>query len=271
MRKAVRVLIIVLLTGIMMFSVFMILRAMRQYSEADDVYESLQSEFVETRLEEDVIALEVNVIAEDAESDIEPESTESTIELVEAAPISVDFTSLLEQNSDIVGWLYCPDTPINYPVVHGRDNDQYLHADLNGNYLVSGTIFADYRNGEIGEDANYIVYGHNMKNGTMFASLAKYKEQSYYDEHPVWYFLTPDGDYRIELYAGIVVKQDSDIYSSNFDETAFDFFNKASSKSTFVSEIELAEDDMLITLSTCSYEYSGARYVVIGRLIPLAV
>lgn len=251
MRKTVKGFIIVLLVGIMVFSAVMIIKTMREYSEADDIYENLQSEFVETKSEEDVNA----------------DDTESAIESVEAAPISVDFTSLLEQNSDIVGWLYCPDTPINYPVVQGKDNSQYLRADLNGKYLVSGTIFADYRNGAIGEDANYIVYGHNMKNGTMFGSLVKYKEQSYYDEHPVLYYLTPDDDYKIELYAGLVVKRDSVIYSPNPTESKFDeFIAYAKEHSTFRSDVEFTENDTLITLSTCSYEYNNARYVLIGKL-----
>ena len=71
--------------------------------------------------------------------------------------------------------------------MQAEDNDRYLRRDLNGKYLVSGTVFVDYRNGVIGEDCNYIVYGHNMKDGTMFSSLAKYKEQSYYGNDRVCY------------------------------------------------------------------------------------
>lgn len=254
MRKALRAFIIVLLVVIMVFSAFMIIKTMWEYSEADDIYKDLQSEFVETKSEEDV----------------NTDDTKSNTEALETAPISVDFASLLEQNLDIVGWLYCPDTPINYPVVKGKDNSQYLRADLNGKYLVSGTVFTDYRNGAVGEDANYIVYGHNMKNGTMFGSLVKYKAQSYYDEHPVLYYLTPNGDYKIELYAGIVVKRDSVIYSPNPAETEFDeFMAYAKEHSTFHSDVEITENDMLITLSTCSYEYSNARYILVARICAL--
>lgn len=253
MRKILRIFIIVLLVGIMAFSAVMIIKTMWEYSKADDIYESLQNEFVETKQE--------NTDTDDTESNTEP---------IETAPISVDFALLQEQNSDIVGWLYCPDTPINYPVVQGKDNSQYLRADLNGKYLVSGTIFADYRNGAFGEDANYIAYGHNMKNGTMFGSLVKYKEQSYYDEHPVLYYLTPDDDYKIELYAGLVVKRDSVIYSPNPRKSEFaEFLTYAKEHSTFQSDVEITEDDTLITLSTCSYEYNNARYIVMGKLLLL--
>lgn len=251
MRKAVTVILILLLSGILIFASYMAIKEVREYEAAEQLYEELQEEYVETKPTEDT----------------EPDETPEQTEPIEAAPITVDFTSLLEQNSDIVGWIYCPDTPINYPVVQAEDNGRYLRRDLNGKYLVSGTVFVDYRNGAIGDDANYIVYGHNMKDGSMFSSLAKYKEQSYYDEHPILYYLTPNGDYKIELYAGIVVKRDALIYVPNPDEAEFtEFLRNAKDKSTFKSDVEMTENDTLITLSTCSYEYNNARYIVIGKL-----
>lgn len=252
MRKAITVFIICLLVGVLAFASYMIIKTVREYNRAAEIYEDLQNEFVETK---------------PAEENTVPDESAEDNEAIETAPIAVDFASLLEQNKDIVGWIYCPDTPINYPVVQGENNDQYLRRDLNGKYLVSGTVFVDYRNGAIGEDFNYILYGHNMKDGTMFSSLAKYKEQTYYDEHPVLYYLTPDGDYKIELYAGIVVKRDALIYMPNPDEKGFaEFLSNAKEKSTFKSEVEITENDTLITLSTCSYEYNHARYIVIGKL-----
>ena len=254
MRKAVTVIFIILPTGILVFASYRAIKEVRKYKEAEQLYEELQEEFVEIKPMEDTELVET------------PEQTEP----IEAAPITVDFASLLEQNNDIVGWIYCSDTPINYPVVQAEDNDRYLRRDLNRKYLVSGTVFVDYRNGAIGEDANYIVYGHNMKDGSMFSSLAKYKEQSYYNEHLILYYLTPSGDYKIELYAGIVVKRDASIYVPNPDEAEFaDFLRNAKDKSTFKSDVDITENDMLITLSTCSYEYDNARYIVIGKLIHL--
>lgn len=247
MRK-VFILILILLLGV---SLVQIIKTTYDYKKSQQVYESLQKEFVETQGIEDT----------------EPNISTKPIEVVETAPITVDFDSLLEKNSDIVGWIFCQDTPINYPVVQTEDNDQYLRRDLNGKYLVSGTVFVDYRNGVIGEDSNYIVYGHNMKDGSMFSSLTKYKEQSYYDKHPILYYLTPIGDYKIELYAGIIVKRDTLIYVPNPDETEFaEFLHKAKTSSTFKSDTEITENDTLITLSTCSYEFNNARYIIIAKL-----
>lgn len=228
-------------------SAFHIIKITHDYKTADKANTELQERFVQ-----------------EVEPTTEPAGDEGQIQV----PISIDFDALKQENGDIVGWIYCPYTPINYPVVKGKDNNQYLRADLKGKYLVSGTIFTDYRNGNIGDDRNYIVYGHNMKNSTMFGTLVKYKEQSYYDAHPALYFLTPDTSYKIELYAGIVVKRDALIYAPNPVETEFtEFLHKAKISSTFKSGIEVAENDRLITLSTCSYEYNNARYIVIGKLI----
>ena len=216
---------------------------------ADNVNASMQERFVQT-------------------NEVENEPTnEEEGEEKNQVPIRIDFDALIQENNDIIGWIYCPNTPINYPVVKGEDNNQYLRSDLKGNYLVSGSIFADYRNGEIGQHRNYIVYGHNMKNSTMFGTLVKYKDQTYFDSNPILYFLTPDTNYIIELSAGAVVNRDSDIYQIIPNENTI---AEIVSKSTFTSSAKITHDDKIITLSTCSYEFNSARYVIIGKLIKLS-
>ena len=153
--------------AVFVMAVFNIGKIYYDYNKADNIYEVMQDEYVATK------DVESNSEATQGNDEQPPKSTEP--------PIAIDFDALLNRNKDVIGWLYCPDTVINYPVVQGKNNDQYLRKDLDGKYLVSGTLFADYRNGELNEDANYIIYGHNMKNGTMFSSLAKYKQQSYYN------------------------------------------------------------------------------------------
>ena len=237
-----RIILIVILTVVFAVSAFHIIKITRDYKTADKTNTEIREQFVQM---------------------IEP-TTESTAENEKIqTPICIDFDALKQENNDIIGWIYCPDTPINYPVVKGKDNNQYLRADRKGKYLVSGTIFADYRNNEVGEDKNYIVYGHNMKNSTMFGTLVKYKDQTYYDSHPILYFLTPERNYIIELIAGAVVKRDSDIYqTAPADNTIADIMIK----STFNSTVEIGKGENTITLSTCSYEFNNARYVVVGKL-----
>ena len=240
--KKLRTTLIIILSVIFAVSAFHIIKITHDYKTADKTNTEIREQFVQT-------------IEPTAESTAENEKIQM--------PICIDFDALKQENNDIIGWIYCPDTPINYPVVKGKDNNQYLRADLKGKYLVSGTIFADYRNNEVGEDKNYIVYGHNMKNSTMFGTLVKYKDQTYYDSHPILYFLTPDANYIIELCAGAVVKRDSDIYhTAPADNTIADIMIK----STFNSTVEIGKGENIITLSTCSYEFNNARYVVVGKL-----
>ena len=256
--KKLRTTLIIILSVIFAISAFHIIKITYDYKTADKTNTEIQEQFVQ-------------MIEPTTESSSEPTgepSSESTAENKGIqVPVRIDFDALKQENNDIIGWIYCPDTPINYPVVKGKDNNQYLRADLKGKYLVSGTIFADYRNNEVGEDKNYIVYGHNMKNSTMFGTLVKYKDQTYYDSHPILYFLTPDANYIIELCAGAVVNRNSDIYQTMPTENTI---AEIVSKSTFTSSAKITHDDEIITLSTCSYEFNNARYIIIGKIIKLS-
>ncbi len=255
-KKRVIKIVNIVLVAVFVIAAFNIGKIYYDYNKADNTYENLQDEYV--------AANEELFVPEQTEINV-PEPTNPL-----KPPITVDFDSLLNRNKDVIGWLYCSDTVINYPVVQGKNNDQYLRRDLDGKYLVSGTLFADYRNGALNEDANYIIYGHNMKNGTMFSILAKYKQQAYYDQHPVMYYLTPDGNYKLELFAGLVVKRDDKIYNPKLDEEEFTtLLNDYRAKSTFKADVELEYNDTIVTLSTCSYEFDNARYIVIGRLTEL--
>lgn len=244
--KRIRILVILLFIIIFIISTFNIYKSLIDYKTADNIYKELQENYVVKY-----------PLPEQPVDDIDDEPI----------PISVDFTALKDRNPDVVGWLYCPDTPINYPVVQGKDNNEYLRCDLEKNYIISGIIFVDYRNSKIGEDQNYILYGHHMKDDTMFGTLVNYKDQSYYEKHPIMYYLTPNENFIIELYAGIVVSRDSKIYEPHLNKTLFvDFLQNAKENSTFKSNTTLKNESKLITLSTCSYEYDNARYIVIGQL-----
>lgn len=243
--------------GILAFSGYKVLSVLGEYQQADTLYEGVQQEFVE------------KVTTTTAATSAVGEQPEHKV--TSSAPIRVDFPGLMAKNKDVVGWLYCPDTVVNYPVVQAQDNDTYLHADLSGEYLRSGTLFVDCENDPQPQvQKNYIVYGHSMKNGSMFGALLKYKKQTYYDEHPVWYYLTPDRDYRVELIVGTVVRTQRDIFTTTINEKVMvKELGVLQEYSTFKSEVSYSEEDAFITLSTCSYEFDDARYVLVGKLIPL--
>ena len=139
-----------------------------------------------------------------------------------------------------------------------------MYRLIDGEYNNCGTIFMDCRNNNDLTDRNTIIYGHNMRNGTMFAPLINYRKQDFYDKHKNIYYCTLEKEYKVELVAGLTVDDDSDIYDLVYlNENKI---NNLKSKSDFKSEVEVTNEDKLITLSTCAYEYQNARYVVIGVL-----
>ena len=237
----------IILLAIFLVAAINIGKTYYDYGKAEQVYGDLQGSYVAI-VDDAMVATDV-------------------AEETKGLDITIDFEALLARNEDVVGWFYCPDTVLNYPVAKGADNNEYLHANLDGEYLKSGTLFVDYRNGALGEDANYVIYGHSMKNGTMFRMLMKYKDQAYYDAHPVLYYLTPEANYELELFAGQTVLSNDRIYSFDLTkEEVFELAKEYQNRSHFKNEVVLSEDDVIVTLSTCSYENDDARYIVLGRL-----
>ncbi len=240
--------------GILLFSAIFLYAG---YQIVSYWYTELESEQLSEKLIEKAVTVPETPVRESAP--VEP--------TVEMAPIIVDFHALRQENEDIVAWIYCADTPIHYPIVQSGDNSYYLRRLLNGNYNTSGTIFLDYRCSPEFTDFNSIIYGHHMKSGEMFGTLPKYKEQAYYDEHPVMYLLTPEHNYMVKLIAGYITPSDSGTYSlPKTAEEKKTFLEQAVQKSTFISNVSASEADIFVTLSTCSYEYNNARYVVVGKL-----
>ena len=180
--------------------------------------------------------------------------------------IRVDFSALRQINGDVVAWLYGPDTEINYPVVQGDDNEEYLYLLPDRTWNVNGSLFLDYRCVPDFSDDVSIIYGHHMKTGAMFGGLVRYKEQSYYEAHPRFYLITPDQKYRVELFAGCIVRADAQLYQ---DDLTQESLQDCIDQSTFVSPVESVPEEPILALSTCTYEFKTARYIVLGTLVPL--
>lgn len=183
--------------------------------------------------------------------------------------INVDFKSLKKKNPDIVGWIYCKGTPINYPVVQATNNSYYLKHTFYGNYNASGTIFMEAENKSDMSDKNTILYGHHMRNGSMFASIEKYRYWWYYRDHPIMYYLTEDNKYRIDIITYYETGGYSDIYTIGFstDEKYDEYLKSIRKKSVLdTTWLPISVEDKIITLSTCSYSFNNARYIVQGKI-----
>ena len=262
MKKTVKIILIIVLAicvGLFVYSGLKLIKINKEYKEARDYYAEMSETYVSV----------VEEPAQDGTQDaveVDENATEK-----EVCPITVDFNNLLATNKDVCGWIYSPDTVINYVVVQGEDNDNYLHHKLDGTYNASGTLFIDCECSPNFSGANTIIYGHNMKDGSMFASLHNYVDQSYYDKHPVMYLSTPAGDYKLEVFSCFTCDFDADTYTLSFASEAdySAFLNKMVSQSNVKTNVSVDSSERIVTLSTCTYEYDNARYVVMAKLVPM--
>mgnify|MGYP005775347521 CR=1 FL=1 len=215
---------------------------------------------------------EYNHIEQMAVTERAPESTEeaSDTEQGPQPPFDVDFAALQGVNPDVVGWIYIEALDgISYPVVQGEDNEEYLHTTYEKNYNFAGTIFIDYENSRDFTDCNTLVYGHNMKNGSMFGRLKNFSEdQTTYEKSKYFWIFTPEKDYRYEIISAYTTGVNSDTYT--LFKGPGDEFQEYLDTIKGYSEIEtddteLTIKDRIVTLSTCTGN-DATRYVVQGRL-----
>lgn len=180
----------------------------------------------------------------------------------------VDFERLREINPEIVGWLVLEGSEINYPVVQAEDNAKYLDYLFDGTKNKAGCPFLDVENAGDFSDWHSIIYAHNRKDGSMFGGLSKFKEQSYYDEHPRFLLITETARYVVEIFSGHVARSDSGAWKVVFqDEDEFDAWREViKERSSIETEVVPGQGERILTLSTCSYEFDNARYVLHGVL-----
>jgi len=173
---------------------------------------------------------------------------------------------------DAVGWITVPNTKIDYPFAQAADNNFYLHRDLDKQYLFAGTVFMDHRNRRDFSDFNTVLFGHHMKNRSMFGDLQKFNDQAFFDANKTGTIFLADKTYTIEFFAFIVLKpSDAVIYdptvSDPVDEAAF--LAHAKDKARFYRDIGVTTSNRIVTLSTCNYEFNDARMVLLGRLVEM--
>ena len=270
-RKTVRAILIALcavLVCVFVWSGYKILSTVLDYNKAGKTYNDIASNYAS------ITATPAPTALPEGEGD--PDQPAPTAD-PSFSPLrgSIDFAGLQESNSEYAAWIYSEGTPINYPIMFPKNDSEgnyyYIDHMPNGASSASGTLFMDYRNASDFSDQNTCIYGHNMKNGTMFATLHSYGETGYYEQHPVIYLSTPNANYRIDVIAGFVTEPTSFAYARNFDnveqfQAQVQLYRELSD---FDSEVEVADDDKLVTLSTCTYEVDDGRYVIVGKLINL--
>jgi sortase B len=183
--------------------------------------------------------------------------------------INIDWNALLLKSHNIVGWIYIPNSNINYPLVR-KDNEYYLNHDYSGKWNPGGSIFLDEAVNL--NSKNVVIYGHHMKMNIMFHSLPYYADQKYADAHQYIYIATENETRIYQVFSVVYTDHESDTYTWDFgvgSEITFnDYINDALANSLIDTDIkEITEDDVLISLSTCTGRASTERLVVHAVLL----
>ena len=241
MKKFSRIFIDALLVCVTIFCVFNIYNKAVEYKKSDNVYET------------------INESVNDTASKKEDSNSNSVLS---------KYNKLIADNEDYRCWLKMDNTKIDYPVVQSNDNSYYLDRDFNKNYLAAGSIFMDFRN-DFDSDKSVVIYGHNMRNNTMFGELDNFKRESFFKENNKFKIEYKDKTYTYEVFSVYIGDASENFVEVSFDsdEEYIDYLNRIKSKSLFKSDIEVSNKDKIVTLYTCSYEFDGARTVVNGKLI----
>lgn len=237
--------ILVIAVGVFIFSAYKLLNIYLEYKKGSDEYDKIQK-----------LAI------------IKDENTEDQDGGAGEDGFKVDFNALKGINEDTAAWIrFDEPSEINYPVVQGRDNSEYLKRTFEANDNKLGTLFIDAENKNDFSDRNTFIYGHNMKNGTMFAQLKKYQEKSFWEKYPFFYIYMPDGKVATyQIFSVGVVGDVSDNYQKVFtsDEEYLNYLNLALGSSMYNTGIQLTTESKIVSLSTCTNEKEEERILVQG-------
>lgn len=244
MKKIISNIILVIAIGVFLFSGYKLYEIFSEYNKGTTEYDNIQELVIQKKPIQD--------------------SEEETGEVA----FTVDFEKLKEINSEVVAWIRFEEpSQISYPVVKGPDNSKYLKTTFEGNTNAAGTLFVDVDNSGDFTDRNTFIYGHNMKNGSMFGQLRKYKNKDFGKEHPYFYIYTPDGkETTYQVFAVSVVKDTSESYRKwyNTDEEFLDYIKYIRSIAGYKTDVEVGVDSKIVSLSTCTNVSEDERLLVHG-------
>ena len=204
----------------------------------------------------------------------EVQEPEVTLE-EEKAELPIDFDGLMEVNPEIYAWIRVPNTNIDYPILQHEDEDQsyYLTRDVHGENNQAGSIYTEYYNNKHFQDPNTIIYGHNMKNGSMFHNVRYFAEREYFDEHEDLYIYMPGKILKYQI-INCYVYDDRHLLGS-FDlsdeeihkEYLEDIMRPRSMYTMIRENVELSTEDKLVTLSTCVANQPNNRRLLQAVLV----
>lgn len=248
--KTIRTVLIVVLAAIFVVSLSFVIRSQIGYRQGAEDYSAAQ----------DVAGLS-QTTPEPVPEKMPEQETDPVAEALQA----MDLEALQAVNEDVMGWIQIPDTVISYPVMQGADNDLYLDHTWDLKFNAVGAIFTDYRNSRDLSDFNTIIYGHNMRDDSMFGSLHSFKDAEFLSAHPYVYVADESGCRRYQIFAAYEVSvRSAESYQLEFADDADKqtFIDKCLRISGGDTEIVPTPEDQILTLSTCTGWGHSYRFVV---------
>lgn len=244
--SASSVVLLILGLGMILGALALLVPALLDYRKSNDTYDALNESFV--TVDENVSA-DITLVEENDNWWYEE--------------VDIDLKGIQQVNSDVIGWIRFDNIEIlSYPVLYSGDDETYLRTDIYGNQTTAGCIFMEGANCPDFNDSHTIIYGHNMRNLSMFGSLKKYKEKGFYQNNQFFTIYTNDYAYRYQIFAFRDVPETSSVYTIGYgkDDTFQAFINEMIRSSYEDTGVTVTMDDKIITLSTCST--TGNRFVV---------
>ena len=221
--------------------------SLTEASVAETSFENADAAASETSLE--------NADAAVSETSLENADAAASLESTGSVYVDSGIQEFIKAHTEAVGWIRFEDDLISYPIMQANDNSKYAIKDADGNDSETGAIFLDYRSSADFTDSNTIIYGHNMRDRSMFGALKNYKENlGFLDGHKYFQIITPEGSGRYMLFAFMDVPKNSYIYDVCGDNTSRmrEFLDTIEYKTYIDTGIEPTVDDKIITLSTCT-------------------
>lgn len=249
-----------------------LIRYFYQQEQAKNQLENMQDAYIQTTAA--------------ASTEQEPQTEETTVETQESLYLSldgfdvpekiIDFKAMQEEEcADIYAWITVPGTAVDYPVVqHPEEADYYLNHNLDGSKGYPGGIYTQFYNSKDWDDTNTVIYGHNMGNGTMFASLHNYEDPQFFEENPYVYLYLEDGRVRVyQIFAAYEYSNANLVTTFQLlGEEAYEKYLKEIYEldgmvNNFSEDIEVTAEDTIITLETCINQKPNLRYLVQAVLV----
>ena len=260
--QAVLLVLLLMAVAVAGYSGFRLWKYYHEYLEDQELYENLRDEILQTP-----------ELETDTESVFELDTRKKHHKTSESEiPFDVDWDVLKDINEDIIGWVYFTGLPqISYPVLQAKDNEYYVHRtyDLSSSDSKAGSIFMDYRMAGDFSSPYSVIYGHNVRDGSMLSDLAQLKDQDLYDKEPYFWILTPDGNYRYQIFSIFQCHRSADVFQRSFDYWGEDFSKWQSElklRNSMQGDVKLKEYGHVVVFSTC-VPNSFDRTIVCGTYI----